>query len=233
MGGEDVGELTEDELQIRKETILRRLREQRVASAEGDRECTNDVIVLSSETDDGAVIDITPDDVNSTAAEISVRWDKRVIVVKESDSERDSPLSPPPNPCEPSPQSDLEFHGVESLPSQECSLAPQSGKPTVEKSLPGGEISNESQTETETVPDDKLTHQSAKGLPHRSSFAKGMTQFDAFYVETRSRGVYRKLKGLLKDSPMRQTKTSWFQCWSAGDPATVYWTRCTRQMILG
>lgn len=56
-----------------------------------------------------------------------------------------------------------------------------------------------------TIHSDEL---SAKGLPHRTKFAEGMTQFDAYYVETKSSGVFNKLRGLLKNSPIRQGKKS-------------------------
>uniref|UniRef100_F6W6D7 Zinc finger CCHC domain-containing protein 8 n=1 Tax=Ciona intestinalis TaxID=7719 RepID=F6W6D7_CIOIN len=44
------------------------------------------------------------------------------------------------------------------------------------------------------------------GVPHRSKFAAGVTQFDAYYRETKSHGVFNKLKRLLRNSPRRQPK---------------------------
>uniref|UniRef100_H2ZQL3 Uncharacterized protein n=1 Tax=Ciona savignyi TaxID=51511 RepID=H2ZQL3_CIOSA len=44
------------------------------------------------------------------------------------------------------------------------------------------------------------------GVPHRSKFAAGVTQFDAYYRETKSLGKFNKLKHLLRNSPRRQTK---------------------------
>ena len=45
---------------------------------------------------------------------------------------------------------------------------------------------------------------SDSSVPHRSRFAKGITQFDQFYDETKSRGTYKKLRCLLnKQSPRR------------------------------
>ncbi|XP_078491366.1 uncharacterized protein LOC144747498 [Ciona intestinalis] len=44
------------------------------------------------------------------------------------------------------------------------------------------------------------------GVPHRSKFAAGVTQFDAYYHETKSHGVFSKLKRLLRNSPRRQPK---------------------------
>lgn len=43
-------------------------------------------------------------------------------------------------------------------------------------------------------------------LPDRTKFAKGITQFDAYYTPSESRGVYKKLSSLLRDSPRRQEK---------------------------
>jgi len=43
--------------------------------------------------------------------------------------------------------------------------------------------------------------ESDSAVPHRSNFAKGITQFDQFYDETKSKGTYNKLRNLLKQSP--------------------------------
>ena len=44
-------------------------------------------------------------------------------------------------------------------------------------------------------------------LPHRSRFARGITQFDNYYQESKSSGVYKRLRRVLKDSPKNKTKS--------------------------
>ena len=44
-------------------------------------------------------------------------------------------------------------------------------------------------------------------LPHRSRFAEGITQFDSYFPETKSSGVYKKLKNVLKNSPKNRLKS--------------------------
>ena len=47
---------------------------------------------------------------------------------------------------------------------------------------------------------------SSPSLPHRSRFAQGIAQFDNYYRESKSSGVYKRLRNVLKDSPKNKNK---------------------------
>ncbi|CAK8680382.1 unnamed protein product [Clavelina lepadiformis] len=109
--------------------------------------------------------------------------------------ESDSPESPPTEAVEATEEKD-QSHAEYTTELNETAVAS-------EQSSPGSLTVNavtinpeEQDNEVESTPKD--------GVPHRSKFAQGITQFDAYYGETKSQGVYTKLRTLLKSSPRRQ-----------------------------
>nr|CAB3267892.1 zinc finger CCHC domain-containing protein 8 [Phallusia mammillata] len=253
----ETGDLSEEQLKIRREIILKKLEEQMKLKQE------DEVVIVSSETDQSVILvesDSDSDqmmsmDKDAASQEPGIRENmfqgindedqrdsdsvkvEEILVEEETYEESGIATNNDDNGAmENMPDVITEVHteivkSPESIvdctqdenpetfcenSNQEDSYQYEPSPKTIQspihcKNLPNnGENASTSLTEENSGSplNDESLEVSAKGLPHRSKFAKGVTQFDAYYTETKSSGVFNKLRGLLKNSPIRQSKGS-------------------------
>lgn len=216
----DVGSLTEDELEVKREMLLKQLQQQESASQDSDyRDIVgkdqdyrkfDEVITIADSSSDAAL-----------SSPIIIEDDNAV----EMSPIKDSPDSPSPenagddDPCvktvspeHPSPSTDtLESADVALLKGERNSSSDtdyrlhQQLEPTItvenEPAHASKQDSDIAEKSSNMVNDD-----GDRRLPDREKFAEGISQFDRYYEETKPQGTYLKLKELLKDSPRRQEK---------------------------
>lgn len=217
----DVGNLTEDELEVKREMLLKQLKQQESSSQDSDY---RDIIGKDQDYrkfEEVITISDSGDDVISSSSPILIEDDNAV----EMSPIKDSPDSPPPEITESddphvntASQQDTEL--TTATNSLECTdvgglkvernsssdtdyRLPQPFEPTNTVQTPS---INEQETIVAKESPNVVDDDDEKRLPNREKFAEGISQFDQYYQETKPRGTYLKLKELLKDSPRRQEK---------------------------
>ncbi|XP_039252952.2 zinc finger CCHC domain-containing protein 8-like isoform X1 [Styela clava] len=213
----DVGSLTEDELEIKREMLLKELK--KAAS-----DSNNDSDYRNIKTNDhdyrlppSVTIDLTgstsESDVNLTIPVVQEEKEDLqpdVMIVESSSDDKDERDEQATAIKERNTSSDTDYRmnpAFISIRSNENSPITFNTDAVEEKSeldTPQSPDFQEKQTVSTEMTGDNIDSNSQPALPGRNKFAKGITQFDAYYSESKSQGVYKKLRTLLKDSPRRQ-----------------------------
>lgn len=219
----DVGSLTEDELEIKREMLLKELNKA-TSSNKNDSDYRN---IKSNDQDYRLppatdVVDLTgttsESDVNQTVTIIEEEtelYSSDAMAVGSSDDKDETESQQAVSMKERNASSDTDYRmnpaflstlstenspsalNTETVEDKSEMDTPHSPEPVPEIQ----EVQATSDIAVENLDEDSNSQQS---LPDRNKFAKGITQFDAYYSESKSQGVYKKLRTLLRDSPRRQ-----------------------------